>query len=373
MIDRANADKYVIMPRLSLYKPNKGTDYKFFDRIVSEQFTVGGTDVHIHKYLGPVNDPTSTDASQPAYATQSERNIQDLLFLENRDRKYDPDVYTLRGVHSVSDADFDLSQFGLFLANDTVFISFHYNDMIARIGRKIIAGDVFELPHLADYDPLDDDIPTALKRFYVVQESSRASEGYSATWYSHIWRAKCTPLVDSQEYKSLLKGIKEDEYSENSNPIGDILSNYNKHIANNDALIAQAELDVKLSGYDTSTFYVPPVENGTVPGIGAVGYMTGDGLAPNGVAVISATKFPSNSPINTYVLRTDYLPNRLFRYDGTRWVKVEDSVRTPLTPGNTSKTLKSGFVNDTHVNIINGDAINERQSLSNALSIKADN
>ena len=41
------------MPRLSLYKPEKGHDYTFLDKTVVEMFTVGGTDVFVHKYLGP--------------------------------------------------------------------------------------------------------------------------------------------------------------------------------------------------------------------------------------------------------------------------------------------------------------------------------
>ena len=42
------------------------------------------------------------------------KSWQDLLFLEYRDRKYDQDIYTIRGVYNVQDIDFNLSQFGLF-------------------------------------------------------------------------------------------------------------------------------------------------------------------------------------------------------------------------------------------------------------------
>ena len=46
-------------------------------------------------------------------------------------------------------------------------------------------------------------------------------------------------------------------------------------------------------------------------------------------------------------MRLDYVPNRLFRYDGKRWVKIEDAVRTNLTPGAQNTTQRSGFVNNT--------------------------
>ena len=87
------------MPRLSLYKPERGADYEFLDRQIEEMFTVGGTDVFVHKYIGTDDGTTVKDETQ----------IQDMLFLENRDRKYDPDIYRLRGVYNVQDIDFDKS------------------------------------------------------------------------------------------------------------------------------------------------------------------------------------------------------------------------------------------------------------------------
>ena len=80
------------MPRLSIFKPEKGNDYKFFDRNIKEMFTVGGTDLHLHKYLGP-HDQGDTNKDGPASPSQprvtgsdlNETTIQDLLFLENRE------------------------------------------------------------------------------------------------------------------------------------------------------------------------------------------------------------------------------------------------------------------------------------------------
>jgi hypothetical protein len=193
------------MPRLSLYRPEKGNDYKFIDKTIWEMFQVGGTDVLVHKYLGPGASAENTPTT-PVYSTTSPTQIQDLLFLENRDRKYDPDVFVMRGVYNIQDTDFNLSQFGLFLQNDTIFITFHINDTVEKLGRKIIAGDVLELPHLKDEFALND-LTFALKRFYVIEEVTRAAEGFSVTWYPHLYRAKCKPLVDSQEFKEILDDI----------------------------------------------------------------------------------------------------------------------------------------------------------------------
>lgn len=365
------------MPRLSLWRPNKGNDYKFFDRRISEMFTVGGTDVYIHKYLGPISDGTAVSPTEPGFLNDSVKNIQDLLFLENRDRKYDQDVYTMRAIYRINDNDFDLTQFGLFLTGDTIFMVFHLNDMIDTIGRKIMVGDVLELPHLKDYYPLDDDLPVALKRFYVVQDSTRSAEGFAPTWYPHLWRVKLGPLVDSQEYKDIINQIKYDSDGDGveDTPIGDLLSTLDKYTEINDAIVERAEEEVPASGYDTSWIYTAPVTEDGRPGDPAgfdtttvtedaseasidttagttppkrkvKGYLTSDALPPNGEVVAAGISFPVTPAVGDFFLRLDYVPNRLFRYDGKRWIRLEDNVRTNITPGPLNKTLRNSFINN---------------------------
>lgn len=394
------------MPRLSLWRENHGNDYKFIDRRISEMFTIGGTGVHIHKYLGTTNDSTEQDATRPDYLNQSELNIQDLLFLENRDRKYDSDIYDLRGIYQVTDQDFDLKQFGIFLATGTTFMTFHLNDMIAILGRKIMAGDVLELLHLKDYHSLDTSVPYALKRYYVVAEATRAAEGFSPTWWPHLWRVKLQPLVDSQEYKDILNKISADSdpftANANTSPLGNVISTLDKYLNINSTIIEQAEILVPKSGYDTSRFYTVPAEHGrpgdpdgtnvadnvtvatdsltadagiSTPNAKIQGYLTGDGTAPNGLSVSMGVSFPQGAVTGDYFLRLDFVPNRLFRYDGKRWVKIEDNVRSDLTPGSVNNTTqRSLYVNNTNTYTdMSGNVHPQRQSLSKALRPEADN
>ena len=242
------------MPRLSLYRPTKGRDYEFIDNRIYEMFTVGGTDINIHKYLGPKNPLTGeSTATVPTYSAVAETNIQDLLFLENRDRKYDEDVYTIRAVYNVQDIDFNLTQFGLFLNNETLFMTVHINSSVKVIGRKLMAGDVIELPHLKD-EYAANDFQLALRAYYVVDDVSRAAEGYSPTWYPHIYRLKLKQIVDSQEFKDILN-IKMDEENPGQGSLRDLLSTYEKEMQSNTAVIQQAEADAKKSGYETSHFF----------------------------------------------------------------------------------------------------------------------
>ena len=85
--------------------------------------------------------------------------------------------------------------------------------------------------------------------------------------------------------------------------------------------------------------------------------------------------FPHGASTGDYFLRLDYVPNRLFRYDGGRWIKVEDSVRTNLTPGAADhKTQLATFVQNTNTYTdIQGNVHPQRQGLSRALRPQADN
>ena len=377
------------MPRLSLYKPQRGNDYAFIDKQVYEMFTIGGTDINIHKFLGAEN-PSEADATadQPRYDAVKETNIQDMLFLENRDRKYDPDIYTMRGIYNVQDIDFNLSQFGLFLSNDTLFLTIHINSSVKTLGRKIMAGDVIELPHLKDEYALND-LSFALKRFYVVEDVNRAAEGFSQTWYPHLYRLKLKQIVDSQEFKEILD-LPAEEGATGGDTLRSLLSTYDKEMQINDAVVAQAEADAPKAGYDTSHYFSLQLdENGNTELVdtdgddipdnmrsavksGYNGYLLGDGIPTNGESFGHGISFPTNTTVGDFFLRTDFSPNRLFRYDGSRWVKQEDDVRMTLTGTNNRTNQKGTFINNSTTNTIGGENVVERQSLSKALRPKAD-
>ena len=373
------------MPKISLYSPEKNNNYYFIDKQISRQFQFGGTDIFVHKYIGPA-DPSNTNQSL------SVTSIQDVLFLENRDRKYDLDIYTLRCHFQIQDLDFNLSQFGLFLQNDTIYMTVHINDSVGLIGRKLLAGDVIEIPILKDENALND-FTTALKRFYVVDSITRASEGYSPTWYPHLYKLKLIPVSDSQEFSDILNVPTEDMdhfagdyvtgtkyyagqivryngtlYTVNSNitdgtqltppdptawsiysgdSLQDLMSTYNKEMEINNAVVAEAESYVRQSGYQTQQFYtlaVDPITKrpilSTTNGItsyaapvrsGYTGYLLGDGIPPNGEQFGYGIQFPLTPISGDFYLRTDYLPNRLFRFNGTKWTKFEDAVRMTTT------------------------------------------
>jgi hypothetical protein len=387
------------MPRLSLYKPERGQDYKFIDRQISEMFQVGATDVYLHKYIGSNTSEANATADQPHYATTAVTNIQDLLFLENRDRKYDPEIYRIRGLYNVQNIDFNLSQFGLFIDNDTLFMTVHINDFIKYIGRKPISGDVMEMPHLRDQFALND-FEVGLPRYYVIEDVGRASEGFSSTWYPHLYRLKLRKVTDNQQFadifnKPVLDANGDPLLDAGGNPTGqtlrDLLSTHNKELAINDIVVAQAEADAPKSGYETRQFYTLAVDaqgkpilnttdstelnasNTTITAqesnarpvrTGYTGYLVGDGFPANGYDFGHGIQFPESAQKDDFFLRTDFLPNRLFRYEQNRWIKVEDAVRMTMTNNNARQTLKTGFINNT-------DAIYNQQVAVDAVRLTA--
>ena len=405
------------MPRLSLYKPERGQDFKFMDRQISEMFQAGGTDVYLHKYLGPKLATTGT-ADQPIYGSVQVTNIQDLLFLENRDRKYDSEIYRIRGIYNVQNIDFNVSQFGLFIDNDTIFMTVHINDFIKYIGRKPISGDVIELPHLRDEFALND-YDVSLPRYYVIEDVGRASEGFSATWYPHLYRLKLKKITDNQQFADILNtpaGADLDRFvgeydpatayyagnivryngilynvtanttgnappnttyfsTYNGNTLESILSTRAKELEINDQVLSQAEADAPKSGYETRQFYTLAAdENGRAvlktadetvldasnasyhasevnarpARSGYNGYIVGDGFPLNGYDFGHGIQFPAQPGTDDFFLRTDFLPSRLFRFDGVAWIKVEDAVRMTMTNNDSRNTLKTGFINNTN-------------------------
>jgi hypothetical protein len=204
---------------------------------------------------------------------------------------------------------------------------------------------------------------------------------------------KLKSLVDSQEYRDILGD------ATTTGSLASYMSTFNREKTISDQVLAQAEADSPKAGFNYKQYYVAPIDergnirtdnvnstdristdkniNATIdtPAASHYGfYLDGDGVAPNGNPAGFGISFPnSNVEQGDYFLRTDYLPNRLFRYDGNRWVKVEDSVRITTTNTDSRSTQKTGFANTSGTTTINGLTVDQRQSLESALKPKADN
>lgn len=373
------------MAGMSLWDRQKNDDYYFIDGQIREMFRIGGVEVLLHKYLGVVDQGEQGDATQPSTAKskkQGIKQIQDLFFLENRDRAYDPHVYEMRCAYNMQDTEFDIRQFGLFLDADTLYMEFQITDVLEKIGRKLMSGDVLEFPHLRDDALLDEDAP-AVNKYYVVQDVSRAAGGWSQVWRPHIFRVKMKPLTNSQEYKQILDGSVQDANGDDTGfNLRDIISDFRDQIGISEAIAEQAESDVPYRNFQTAHFYVVP---GDEMGKQYPWIFAGDGQPPNGAKLAASGKsFPDEAKDGDWFLHTAMEPNVLYQFVGN---KELDMFGQPIGAGGgvwhrrevdlsqkwqAAHRILQTFINNENTNIINGDIVQERTMLSKAVKPRAD-
>lgn len=342
------------MPRLSLWNQHKTNDHNFIDNIVAESINAGGTGVFVHKYIGTYQDDTSTGIGS------GDTYIQDVLFLENRDRKYDQNVYELRGAYTIADPEFDLTQFGLFVADQGLSMTFHMNSIAEVLGRRLMPGDVLELPHLRDDLLLNGG--EAVNRFFVVGDAGRPAEGYDARWWPHLWKVKLSNITDSPEYRDILGT------GEEADDLRNILSTYSTEIAISDKVmeLADDEIPYDAGYYAGGHLYVDP-ESHDKPGV----YFPGDGEPPNGISIVgSGETFPVTANNSDYFLRTDFSPHRLFQKSGNTWKRISDDNKKVWSAAN--RVLTSFINNDTITINTDGTQQSEKTNLSKAVKPKAD-
>lgn len=387
------------MPRISLWNPVKGHDFDFTDRTVGEAFRISGDGILVHMYEGPTTDSVgNTDTSLTT--------IQDVLFLTNSNRKYNPNVIELRGHHVPQDVNYDLSQFGIFLSSDSIRIQFHYTDMIDSLGRKLISGDVLEFPSMRDVPIFDNAV--GINRYYVVQDALYAAGGYGQKWFPHIWLVRAKLMTASVEYTEILNqaatgqtaggvgqgiGIMPEGFTETADADGnpglgcdpDIKNSLNlfcKVIGIADEIVAEAEknafFDPKF--FESANLYIYLDEKG-YPVVGS-NYFSGDGsppnlstdnqqnLVPSGPLVGAGVAFPPGMVDGQYYLRLDYSPERLFQKQGNCYKLIEVNVLKNWTAYNRVLDTFIDNINDTVLS--DGTVVPEKQAVSQVVKQKVD-
>lgn len=387
------------MGRISLWNPQKGADFNFADRAIGENFRIAGNGILVHMYEGPTTDSngnTDTDIT----------TIQDILFLTNGNRKYNPDVIELRGHYTPQDVNYDLSQFGIFLSSDVIRIQFHYNDMIDSLGRKLIAGDVLEFPNMQDTTIFDNSV--GINRYYVVQDALYAAGGYGNKWFPHIWMVRAKMLTASPEFKEIIDqastgqtaggvgqgiGIMPPDFADSADGNGNPGTGCNPDIRNNldlfckiinitDEIVREAEDNVFFDPkfFESANLYIYVDEKG-YPVIGS-NYFSGDGappnystnnndnLTPSGPLVGAGVSFPPAMADGEYYLRLDYTPERLFQKRGNCYKLIEVNVLRTWTAYN--RVLDTFIDNIKDTVLPDGTVIPEKQAISQVIKQKVD-
>jgi len=339
------------MTRFSLWKTNKGKNYHFLDHHSRQLIDIAGTMIYLHKYKGPkivqkhdeIN-PQKDETLGHIFNNNEETNeldIQDLFYLETRNRKYDRNVYEIKGVYSPTDGGFDIRQFGLFFTNDTLTVTFHYNDMIKRIGRRIIPGDVLEFPHLRMEDLFHEN--PGINKYFVVDDVTRPPEGWDINWWNHLWVVRVSAIHNQQEYFEIFQKEFLDIYEDGTGKtLEEVQSLYDKDIEITDMIHNTAVNYVPLRKFYQKHLYIEPIilpDGSIIPWNYKLSKQYppvlawGDGI-PNdeSVEVIKDIYFDPSLPDGSFVLRIDYFPPALFMKDGNVWIHIENNWRTKWYP-----------------------------------------
>lgn len=325
--------------KIRMWKDHKSKDYVFVDNAIHSYFKVSGTKVLIHKFIGHYDENGEV----------KDTKIQDLLFMETRDRRYAPEIYEDYAVYQMSDSDFELSQFGFFNI-DTLFIDFHLNKHVEQIGRKLSSGDVLELVHMRD-DMLEG-TEGAINAFYVVEDAKRSAEGYDARWLPHIWRVRVKKMDASREYNDIINN--------HEDGIENLMRQYNQSIDINNAIVGEAEEEVPSNKAYNDYEYLYQFD-GAIP-------LDDEELDLDKVPRMRV--FPVDAVNGDYIIRTDYEPNQLFQKVDGVWKLV--NIQNILPKWTRGHDVQTNMVENHNVTEVDGERRSERTYISRPVDLPTD-
>ena len=271
-------------------------------------------------------------------------NIQDRLFLENRNRDYQTPAITIKGSYDLVDTQTELSRFGIELPSQTFFITVSFQACVRLLGRPPVIGDIIELPSETQYSSTLEPV----KKYMEVTDVGWSTEGYTPGWKPTLLRLIAQPMLASQEtqdifgdlvgqvdssglfdeddgnhpiyqdYSDIGQTIEEQAVQENATPQrGDDAGNQIQQFTEEQV---QAATDIGIS--------ISKI------GLNPLGVYVEDALPPNGEDFTMGDTFPS-SPSDGVYHRLTYsglaedVPDRLYRFSNAkgRWVYLETDRR----------------------------------------------
>lgn len=312
------------MPKFTPKNPFKlykdGTHYgnmsknsQFFTKQIKRHIEHGGVPIHVYRLKGTfaqdrdefgveyedTDDKEATDIG-------TFMGIQDTILGENRDRDYDFDeIPVIRGVYTVSQNELEYLRWGLGKANDIITMEFHAPSVEELLGRELMEGDVVELEHLRKVSPSG----RVSNKWYEVSGAVPSPSGYDPMYVAHVIACTLRPLRHQQEFIEFFEQT--DEYGKT---LAEQASTEGSAKAISDHIRQVAEDYVPVNGMDKSYMWIDPDDPDAKP------QRVGDNPATmNGVPVPQGDNFPINPSDGDWFLRTDVVPNRVYRFENGRW------------------------------------------------------
>jgi len=270
-------------------------------------------------------------------------NIQDKIFVENRDRDYAQDPVLVKGFYNLISPQTELTRFGIEIPSATYNIKLNFNSIVAQLGRPVVIGDIIELPSETQYTP---DL-RAMKRYLEVTDVTWDADSYTPTWQPLMLLVTAQPALASQEtqdiFGKLAKAIDSSglfDQDEGDHPMWQDFTGVNEQIA-------QTALEgVPARGSEGSNTIrefsqeeLRTAAEAGAPHINKFGFnprglFVEDALPSNNAPFTEGPEYPENPKDGdfhrlTYVGLAKNVPARLYRWSEkkTRWIYLETDRR----------------------------------------------
>lgn len=258
-------------------------------------------------------------------------NIQDSLFMENRDRDYANASIQLKASYQPFDGMSDLSKFGFQIADIYTFTT-SFAEMVRNLGRPIVVGDVLEMPSELEYDHN----LRPVRKFVEVTDTGWSAEGYTTGWKPILYRFTAQQLIPGQEHRDILGTVDTQKYVVDDGSFFEGIEQIQTApLTVTEANQAEAEQEVPEKGTNvrevasaTNRFKQPGSYDGQ-------GLYVEDGLPPDGQPYDEGFKLPlpGDSTDGQY-FRLNYeprlkIPARLYKFSSikNKWIYIETDRR----------------------------------------------
>ena len=277
------------------------------------------------------------------YQVTATDNIQDKIFMENRNRDYATDSITMKGYYDLIDLTTELSRLGIEIPAQVYTIKVNFNSAVALLGRPVVIGDIVELPSETQYTPTLQPI----KKYLEITDVAWDAISFTPGWKPTMQRLTAMPALASEETQNIFGDLVRQtddsgllSVDDGNNPLWQDMGDVDQTI------FANAKTQVPETGSEgsntirefTQDELTTAAEEGfphlNKMGFNPTGLYVEDAIPSNGEQYSEGTSFPS-SPADgdyhrmTYTGLASQVPPRLYRYSTTkgRWIYLETDRR----------------------------------------------
>lgn len=269
-------------------------------------------------------------------------NIQDKIFLENRDRDYAPQEILLKGYYDLINVSTELSKFGIEIPLSSYQIKVPFSACVNALGRPIVIGDMIELPSETQYTP---DL-RPIKRYLEVTDVTWDASSYTPGWQPTMLLITTQPALASEETQDIFGDLAKivdtsglSNIDDGNNPV------WQDYSAVDQTIFADSKTALPERGSEGSNVVrqfeqaeleaaAPVAPHLNRIGFNPIGLYVEDAMPPNNAPYTEGDTFPSNPNDGdyhrlTYVGLAQDVPTRLHRWSVQkgRWVYLETDRR----------------------------------------------